>query len=80
VTAVREHADGPSGEAFAWAVPSLFVRGGAADRPAAVGGARLIGLGCGARPRRAALELAALLQIAGTAYAEEGAVPSRAGR
>ncbi|HEX2517852.1 MAG TPA: hypothetical protein VH257_24330, partial [Chloroflexota bacterium] len=29
---------------------------------------------------RAALELAALLQIAGTAYAEEGAVPSRAGR
>ena len=27
-----------------------------------------------------ALELAALLQIAGTAYAEEGAVPSRAGR
>ncbi len=48
------------------AVPSLFVRGGAADRPAAVGAARLIGLGCGARPRRGGVEIAAYLQDSGS--------------
>jgi hypothetical protein len=44
------------------AVPPLFVRGGGADRPAAVGPARLIGLGCGAHPRRGGVEIAAYLQ------------------
>ncbi len=50
------------------AVPSLFVRGSQADEGAAMGAARLIGLGCGARLWRGGVELAAYLHDAATGH------------
>jgi hypothetical protein len=44
------------------AAPGLFVRGSHADEVTAMGAARLVGLGCGARPWRGGVALAAYLQ------------------
>ena len=44
------------------AMPQLLVRGASGDKAGAVGSARFIGLGCGARVRRRSVELTAYLQ------------------
>ena len=44
------------------AVPQLLVRGLPTDRETRIGAARFIGLGCGARPGKASVELSAYLQ------------------
>jgi hypothetical protein len=48
------------------AVPSLLVRGTRSDRPAEIGSARYVGLGCGVRLARKSAELVAYLQDADT--------------
>jgi hypothetical protein len=48
------------------AVPSLLVRGTRSDRPAEIGSARYVGLGCGVRVARKSVELVAYLQDADT--------------
>lgn len=47
-------------------VPPLFVRGAAVDRPIAIASARLVGLGCAVRARRASYELTAFMQAEDT--------------
>jgi hypothetical protein len=44
------------------ALPQLLIRGASADRPAALGAARFVGLGCGVRTSRRSVELSAYLQ------------------
>ncbi len=44
------------------AMPQVLVRGASGDKAGAVGSARFIGLGCGARVRRRSVELTAYLQ------------------
>lgn len=48
------------------AAPALFIRGSHTDERTAMGAARLIGLGCGARPWRGGVELEAYLHDAAT--------------